>query len=104
MSVHIMNTDLEGQIEILKLQLHNLEIRLAYIEDAFPKLRDSFAGFKGQMDAIQSEIPLMKARHEKQAGSIAGMGKKVERLYEITVKKYKLEHPYAKIHEPEKPS
>ena len=93
---------LEGQIEILKLQLHNLEIRLAYIENTFPKLRDSFAGFKGQMDAIQSEIPLMKARHEKQAGNIAGMGKKVEQLYEITVKKYNLEHPNAKIHEPGK--
>ena len=89
--------ELEGQIEILKLQLHNLELRLGYLESNFPKLRDRFAGFKGQMDAIQAEIPTMRATFQKKVGAMDSIEKKVEELYSITVKKYNEDHPNTKI-------
>ena len=87
----------EGDIEILKFQLHNLELRLGYLESNFPKLRDRFAGFKGQMDAIQAEIPAMRVTFQEKVGGMSAIGKKVEELYSITVKKYNEDHPNTKI-------
>ena len=82
---------------MLKLQLHQLELRLAYLEDGFPKLRDRFAGFKGQMDDIQAEIPAMRATFQKKVGGMDFIERKVKELYGIAVKKYNEEHPDAKI-------
>lgn len=88
--------NLEGQVEILKAQLHNLELRLASLETDFPELRQKFAGFKGQMDSIQKEMPAMKAVFDEKIRGLIGINSKVKKLYDITVKQYNEKHPDAR--------
>lgn len=75
---------LEGDVEILKLQLHNLDLRLGRLENDFPHLRDRFEGINGSISQVKEAIPEMRTDYETMKGRIASMGNKIDLLLRLT--------------------